>query len=562
MNLKGTSKNSLLMLNQRDFADSKEVKPKHTLLYGKALLTVKNGTSKQAILHKSCRKAEPLFGNKIAIQRGIGIFRGALKAFFNRGALMAALLPLLLYLSCAVINSERLDFSISPDKSGLVLPRNSGFHIYFNEEVDRDSAQEATRIKQRGNTIALDFSWNGNTLTARPVQDLEPGFIYFFTVTGSIKDIYGNSFSFDRNITFQVQGNFDLPHLLSRQPADDQLTGARDPLILNFSESMDTDSVKDAFTLSGNQDFDLVWNDEQTSLTVSPLKRWTQPAVYRWELPDAETRSAAGQLIRQSYQGYFRVGQDLQKPQVQSLTPADCHTFTPIPGIFASSSAIASDACLLINWSEDMAEEPSLKALRFDPDTTGTWLVLTPARYLFQPSTPWKPVKEYILLAETKARDISGNPLDEEYRKKFSVQSSAIVQIRSITGSNNASFDWTASGYTQINTVFDVQNLEETYGFTIELSQAYSDAYKQRIVDALSLQAIFPGHLRQPGRKNLYWNNNSTLTINFTGFERSSDVAPISTKYYQLEISSGKDTANENGNYLTEDITLHLRTAP
>ncbi len=55
----GTSRNPLSMLNQRDFADSEEVKLKHTLLYGKALLT-------------------KLFGNKIAIQRGIGIFRGAL----------------------------------------------------------------------------------------------------------------------------------------------------------------------------------------------------------------------------------------------------------------------------------------------------------------------------------------------------------------------------------------------------------------------------------------------------------------------------------------------------
>ncbi len=44
------------MLNQQDFADSEEVKPRHTLLYGKALLT-------------------ELFGNKIAIQREIGIFR-------------------------------------------------------------------------------------------------------------------------------------------------------------------------------------------------------------------------------------------------------------------------------------------------------------------------------------------------------------------------------------------------------------------------------------------------------------------------------------------------------
>ncbi len=47
------------MLNQRDFVDSEEVKPRHTLLYGKALLT-------------------KLLGNKIAIQREIEIFRGPL----------------------------------------------------------------------------------------------------------------------------------------------------------------------------------------------------------------------------------------------------------------------------------------------------------------------------------------------------------------------------------------------------------------------------------------------------------------------------------------------------
>ncbi len=76
----GTSKNSLSMLNQRDFADSEEAKPKHTLLYGKALLTVVNGGAKRAIHYKSCRKAEPLLGNKITIQRGIGIFRGSLKS--------------------------------------------------------------------------------------------------------------------------------------------------------------------------------------------------------------------------------------------------------------------------------------------------------------------------------------------------------------------------------------------------------------------------------------------------------------------------------------------------
>ncbi len=31
--------------------------------------------AEQPIPHKSCRKAEPLLGNKIAIQRGIGIFK-------------------------------------------------------------------------------------------------------------------------------------------------------------------------------------------------------------------------------------------------------------------------------------------------------------------------------------------------------------------------------------------------------------------------------------------------------------------------------------------------------
>ncbi len=104
-NVKGTSKNSLSMLSERDFAEREKWKPRHTLLYGKAFVTKR-------------------FGNKIAAQREIGIFRGTLKYF---------VLLLLLILHLPLLAQE-------PPKTAIS-------HLF------KSDSKYLTKIKDRGKLI-------------------------------------------------------------------------------------------------------------------------------------------------------------------------------------------------------------------------------------------------------------------------------------------------------------------------------------------------------------------------------------------------------------------------
>ncbi len=333
----GTSKNSLLMLGERDFAEREERKPRHTLLYGKALLTVKNGGAKQAIPHKSCRKAEPLFGNKIAAQREIGIFRGTL-LFFPAALFLAQ--------SCELIEMQPLSVTDWKPGTSTLSPgtdwANLKIELSFSKAIDRESARAAfLLLRDEKEPLAGKFSFpDSSTLLFRPQIPLDASHSYTVEVSTKIEDIYGNSLEQPFRSRFSANADPSRPRILAYHPQSTVLNGqqAYEPIQLYFSAEMNRDSVYRNFLIEPDVEGLFSWREN--ILTFTPYSSYQWATEYTVSLKKEATNIWSKSMSR-DFEFRFTFGDQTASPKLlriedeaaqRSLTPAG-NPFDPLTDI-------------------------------------------------------------------------------------------------------------------------------------------------------------------------------------------------------------------------------------
>ena len=136
------------------------------------------------------------------------------------------------------------------------------------------------------------------------------------------------------------------PRVEGIEPSERELHG-RQPLVINFTRPMDSDSVESQISLEPYQPGEYIWNNDLNQLTFIPNKSW--PAS---ETISLQLRSGAYSRIRLPLLGKFNIEMTVSPILLTYLWPADetsnLYLVNPISG---ESQALTDEVNGVLDYS-------------------------------------------------------------------------------------------------------------------------------------------------------------------------------------------------------------------
>lgn len=183
----------------------------------------------------------------------------------------------------------------------------------------------------------------------------------------------------------------------------------RSQVQLQFSEPMNPRSVERALRIDPPIDAVLRWNEDRTTLIISPT-RSLQPAVqYRVQINDV-AQSQLFHPLEESQAFSFQVA---PAPAVLSVLPSD------------QSSDVALDSPISITFSRPIVPTDTvlmpreLPELQFDPPVDGTAIWLDSTTVLYRPNAPLLPGTTYQATLTAQLSDVGGGVLGRDVSWSF-----------------------------------------------------------------------------------------------------------------------------------------------
>ncbi|MEY4385242.1 MAG: hypothetical protein RLY20_525 [Verrucomicrobiota bacterium] len=116
------------------------------------------------------------------------------------------------------------------------------------------------------------------------------------------------------------------PVVVSASPAHDTTNvSALAPVLLQFSQPMETNSVQAALTLTPNAAKTFAWSGDARTLTVSPVTNWPGTNLITVRIADTAQASATTNRLFAAFEARFRTGlaSDLVAPTVVLVSPTN-----------------------------------------------------------------------------------------------------------------------------------------------------------------------------------------------------------------------------------------------
>jgi hypothetical protein len=472
------------------------------------------------------------------------------------------LIMLILFCSCRMVNFSDLEYTVYPSERNQVISGNDTVWIEFSLSPNKSQAEELLEISSASGAQDGDKYWDGKRLYFQAVPSWESGVRYTLSFDGSLTA--GGDLSFDLNIVvpFFVNTSTGIPELIDYSPDGGGSIAVNTPLEFTFSSSIDGDSFKESFSLSPDNDFDIVWNADNTIATITPEDAWANLTVYTWTISSTLMDINGLELCR-SYSATFIVQVDDEAPVINSVVPAYLDWGNDFPETGFPLTQIGYSNVIKVTFSEPV-DLSSFTITGFDinPSVTGAiHQILDGSVFVFIPQEGYLMDQLYHLTISTDVEDLSGNYLSEPYDEWFvpNIQPVVVETILLVDDSipvDMATYD--------SNTVIEI-NLggNHEYYFRINfLSGAFpgfdSDSARAAVTGKITLTEVFPGSA-SCNLISANWLGDYVVDLQFTDLEESEAT---STYYYVLKIPGGPEgIKNGYGSLLREDIELYLKTA-
>ncbi|MDR2047844.1 MAG: Ig-like domain-containing protein [Treponema sp.] len=471
----------------------------------------------------------------------------------------AALFPLavfVLFSGCGFIDLRPIGYASFPDKAGTILPEiNSAVGVRFDTDMNRLETQKAFSVSREGIPVKGDLRWNGRELSFVPLELWRPGLRYTLSLAGTIFAMDGREARSDLYVPFYALSRTEAPYLVSFSPEDGASVGVspgEGTLRLNFSVPMDRLSVEDALNISGLNERESVWLDENKTLEVVPGKNLSPWTVYRWTLTTAAL-SGEGTPLAKEAGASFVTGADRVLPDVIEVCPlvrAD-----PATGLYwqrtggTLEDGPGSGQAIGIVFNKAMADSV-LQAIRFEPALAGRSEWWTDKAVVFVPDRDPEPETAYTLIV-SKTADRSGLVMENERRFYFSPDI-PYLEIMSLAAGGPILTAPENGGLCSA----PVAMPDGIIALSVRFSHSFTLEARAAAVLALRLEPYFPGILPQPGLRSARWWSDDTLVLDWEGAEPGVDGE---AHYYRLVLPGGRGgIADGKGSYLREDYRFIL----
>lgn len=458
--------------------------------------------------------------------------------------------------SCVLIDLSDLGVALYPRDDASVIAGTDPAWIEFSVPVRHEDAECAASLKSFSGSVAYDVSWEGNRMTLTPTEGWKAGTPYTLACKGVVTASDGRTFSVSESVAFFAIARSAPPELIAREPADDAVVSRFDAVTLTFSKPLCAEGIERHIALSPSAAFTATVSASGMVLTIAPKPSWEGLTRYQWtvknDLPDTE-----GIALKEELRGYFRVQDDTDppdRPQAFAVDPRDASVTFPL-------SAMAKKSGILFRFAEAIDPESFARQLSVTPDISLTARAIDGSTFLAYPAaSEWASGTPYRVTLKKGLADVNGNLTTDDFLWEFSPSFAALALI-SITNSPAGP-----------NAVFEGNELTPTeplpigvnaglylHDFIIRLSEPLSALETERLIEATSLEAVFPLSVRSPSIACARREPDGSVFLRYHDLTLPDASAAGERVIYRLSIEGGPSGfCLDSGSRLADDISLHL----
>lgn len=462
-----------------------------------------------------------------------------------------------------LVDLTPLSIETYPSQRDAIIGIEEPLWIRFSLSMDPEHTEALFTVKDEENApILLDTEWKeGNTLLILiPREPWKRGTRYRLIGEGIAASERGTRHPIHLNIPF-FAGSSDLPlTLLAVSPPEDSSIHLTTPLEFHFSRSLDPASFEPHFSLSPSIEYEVSFSEENTVVTITPSTSWEGLTRHTWRIGKGVT-DTGGISISHEYEGSFRTLEDTTPPSVEGLYTTSKED--PDPSSTQPLTMLDNEQGILIRFSEAIRWEKLEQLIALEPSLDIDLTPLTSSTVLLSPQQRWTPEGTYTLTISGDITDISGNTMGEEFQHTFTIEGIPAQRLESVLfqpgGERYTPEHWETEAFLPA-----LVGIDNTLIVIFTFSQSFTQEEAQRLIDAVSLEPIFPYYLSNPECVQVTpLPDSKQVTFEFHEVEAVNPSNPGTPEYleylYLLKIKGGpRYFINEKGSYLLEDITIRL----
>ena len=284
----------------------------------------------------------------------------------------------LIITSCDFLNMSPLEISSwSPSENVIEDISTVSISIAFSDDVDKTVAEKAFSFQETNVSLTGSFIWDKkDSFEFIPEKELKENTIYEILISNECEDIYGNSLINMFTHKFSTSTDKTRPEVDSCDPSDHlYIDNILEPIVITFSEPIDTDSYLNSFSLSPTVNGVYSWNEEQTIFTYTPTENYDMQMEYKVNI-SKNLIDICGNSLADIYTSTFFIGIDLIAPEVTIVEEKNSAMILseedPTDGSILINQHWEAFWDMSITFSEDIKIENIQSKIIFNPTITFT----------------------------------------------------------------------------------------------------------------------------------------------------------------------------------------------
>jgi hypothetical protein len=226
--------------------------------------------------------------------------------------------------SCDLLRTSRFEVvSWTPGAGYYTDVQNIAISFRFSHDPDKISVEQSLSITANGSAVHGELHWDGKNAYFMPVAPLEDNKEYAITILSDAYDTRGLSMDDNFEVSFFTNPEGNRPRVISILPADDEIIfDQRMPVVITFSEPVDTITCRDSITMSPSMAGSWAIDSGGTEVTFTPSDLWTMGTMYYVTVP-ADFKSSIGISTGKEFKNRFIIGNDKTVPELTAVYAID-----------------------------------------------------------------------------------------------------------------------------------------------------------------------------------------------------------------------------------------------
>jgi hypothetical protein len=324
--------------------------------------------------------------------------------------------------------------STNPVNAATGVPLNQKIAATFSEAMDASTITTSTFTLMQGTTPVSGFvSYSGTTAAFAPSSNLAPNTLYAVTITTGAKDLTGNALAnnYVWSFTTGAATVVTAPTVSSTNPVN-AATGVplNQKIAATFSEAMDASTIQSStFTLmQGTTPVSSFVSYSGTTAILTPASNMAPNTAYTVIITTG-VKDLTGNALANNYVWSFTTGAAavVTAPTVSSTDPVNAATSVPLNQKIAATFSEAMDASTITTATFTLMQgtTPVSGFVSYSGTTAA-----------FAPSSNLASNTKYTVTITTGAKDLTGNPLANNYVWSFTTGAAAVVTAPTVSSTD------------------------------------------------------------------------------------------------------------------------------